>query len=495
MRLTDLGRGEHLWEGVDARGLPTSHRLGVGDGFSVGDFTVTLESPESTAAEERSCTVPGPADELGLRGPAELVLGRQQWALDPSHTLRLGSAADNDIVLKDRFVSAHHCVFEAEARGWRIRDLGSTNGTRLDGVSVRNAYLAADSRLAIGSGLFRIRPRHRESAPPTRNGIVAASNAMHAVLDALEGFARSDEPVSIIGASGTGKEGLARAVHELSPRATSKMLALNCSTLSEHLVEAELFGHVKGAFTGADTTKAGAFRAADGGTLFLDEVGELPLAVQPKLLRVLESGTVRPVGGTQEEPVDVRIVCATHRDLAAMVREGRFREDLYHRLVVLSLRVPPLSERPEDIRALSQHFLRLGRHRRALSDEALERLLAHPWPGNARELRNVLVRSAFLATGPRIEAEDLQFDLRTSATPDEPTSQPTAELPRGRVPLERAAIEAALRETGGNQAEAARRLGVCRSTFHDRVRKLGIQPRRADLSSRRSPPRPCSPPP
>jgi transcriptional regulator with PAS, ATPase and Fis domain len=308
-------------------------------------------------------------------------------------------------------------------------------------------------------------------APP----FVGSSPAIEALLQRADRLARTDVSLLISGESGTGKDVLARRIHARSGRAEGPFLAENCAAISEALFESELFGHARGAFTGADRSRIGLFQHASGGTLLLDEVGELPAALQAKLLRVLEDGRIRPVGTTSEVQVDVRIVSATNRDLAELVAEGRFREDLYYRLQGAQLEIPPLRERRGDVVELAVHFLeRLNRDHgtlRTLAPDQLRRLAAHPWYGNARELRNVISLAYHSSEGDELEIE---VALRHDG-------------PRGRAPqvclvtrlapltdIERDAISMALEQSGGNREMAARRLGISRSSIYERIRRHGI---------------------
>ena len=273
----------------------------------------------------------------------------------------------------------------------------------------------------------------------------------------IEDFAPSPESVVLLGESGTGKEGLAAALHRESGR-PGRFVALNCGGLPSNLVDAELFGHAEGAFTGAKGAKQGAFRAADRGTLFLDELGELPLDVQVKLLRVLETRRVRPVGEVRERPVQVRIVAATHRDLPSLVADGHFREDLFHRIFVLPIEVPALRERPEDVMLLARHF---GPGLRFTPD-AVQTLLAHGWPGNVRELRNAIARARLAAESDVVDASRLMLLEDRS---------PKGSLAR----TEHARIQSTLRAFGGNRSRTAKALGMPRSTLVDRIRRQGIR--------------------
>jgi len=301
-------------------------------------------------------------------------------------------------------------------------------------------------------------------------GIVGESPALLAALARLPRLAQGEVPIIVLGESGTGKELVARQVHRLSPRADGPFLPINCAALSESLLLEDLFGHAKGAFTGADRDRAGIFETARGGTVFLDEIGDLPLAAQGKLLRVLQEKEVRRLGESTSRTVDVRVVSATHRDLATMVREKTFREDLYYRLRVALVELPPLRERGNDVVLLAEHFLaRTSRGRRPcrLSRSARERLLAHRWPGNVRELENVLEVAAALAEGGTIEREHLQL----------PDSRPA---PAGTYHQQvegfrRRLVDEALRAAQGNRAEAARRLGLTRQALSYLVRQLRIE--------------------
>jgi DNA-binding NtrC family response regulator len=304
--------------------------------------------------------------------------------------------------------------------------------------------------------------------------VVAASAAMRAVVALVDRAAGSKATILIQGESGTGKELLARRVHVSGDRVAGPFVAVNCSALAESLLESELFGHEKGAFTGAAASHAGCFERADGGTLFLDEIGDVGPAFQVKLLRVLQEGEVLRVGGSRPRRVDVRIVAATNRDLGADVQAGRFREDLYFRLNVIPVTAPPLRQRPEDILPLAEHFLRAdgrdGGRRLTLATDAAARLVAHAWPGNVRELHNVLQRAFVLARGAQIAPEDLLFDVF------EPASEHSIELTL-QAALDRAAAErirAALAASDGRRSEAAAALGIDRTTLFRWMRRLGL---------------------
>jgi DNA-binding NtrC family response regulator len=308
------------------------------------------------------------------------------------------------------------------------------------------------------------------------DAIVAESPALCDVLDLVRRAARSPSTVLVTGESGTGKELIARAVHYHSDRVGGPFVAVNCKALAEGVLESELFGHEKGAFTGADRARRGLFERAERGTLLLDEIGETTPEFQSKLLRVVQERRVQPVGASDERPIDVRIVAATNRDLRAEVAAGRFREDLYFRLAVIPIHLPALRERPEDILPLARHFLaswnrRLGRDVAELGDEVERRLKAHPWPGNVRELENAIERGVVLASGDRIDQDDLLLD--EPPDPQRDDARP-GDLQAFLDAAARERIEAALSASGGKRVEAARQLGIDRTTLYRLMRRHGI---------------------
>jgi DNA-binding NtrC family response regulator len=319
-----------------------------------------------------------------------------------------------------------------------------------------------------------------------RCGLVGGSATMQALCDTIERIAASPATVLITGETGTGKELVAEALHRLSDRKDAPIVRINCGALPENLVEAELFGHEKGAFTGAERAKPGRFELADGGTLFLDEVGELPPAMQVKLLRVLQDGVVDRVGGIESRQVDVRLIAATNRELEAEVREGRFREDLYYRLRVVELRVPPLRERLEDVPALVECFLdkhaqRLGRRRPTASSDAVATLMAREWPGNVRELESAVERAILLAREATLGPADFEagpasgVPASPSGVPASPDSDLKSVARAAAAEAERRMIRAALDATGGNITHAAEKLGLSRRGLQLKMKELGLR--------------------
>jgi DNA-binding NtrC family response regulator len=327
-------------------------------------------------------------------------------------------------------------------------------------------------------------PAERQGAPPGDGAtvLVGASDGMRRVQKLIGMAADSDATVLILGETGTGKELVARALHQHGGRKAKPFVAVNCAAIPSELLESELFGHVKGAFTGAGADRQGAFRDADGGTLFLDEIGDMPIAMQAKILRILQEQIVAPVGG-RPVAVNVRIVAATHRNLESLAASGAFREDLLYRLNVLPIALPPLRERLADIIPLAEHFLCLSARDIApkqLSAAAASCLLAYPWPGNIRELRNVMERANVLVRGPVVDAGDLDLNRTEPAGPESvPPQWLNADLPTAIAKLERAMIVHALDSCGGNRAEAARRLNINRQLLYTKMQRYRVSEKNA----------------
>jgi DNA-binding NtrC family response regulator len=335
---------------------------------------------------------------------------------------------------------------------------------------------------ALENARLRRELEHLRSGQQRGRELIGESPGLRRVLAKLGRVAPANHTVLIRGETGVGKELMARYVHAQSPRAGGPFIELNCSAIPEQLLESELFGHERGAFTDAKQFRAGLFELADGGTLFLDEIGDMASHLQAKLLRVLEARTFRRVGGNADVAVDVRVVAATHRDLNQMIRDGRFREDLYFRLNVVPIEMPPLRERPDDVRLLVEHFVartcaELGRPVARVHPQALERLMRHRWPGNVRELRNLVDNVLLLEADDEIRPEHLPADIGGAAPAERPSARvdpfPPGEV-RPLADVERLAIEHALRESGGVKAVAARRLGISRQTLRTKVKEYAL---------------------
>ncbi len=398
----------------------------------------------------------------------------------------VGTHPPSDLVLRDPEVSRQHLRIDAE-REWILRDLGSTNGTRVGGVRVREAILDDGALLECGASRLRFSfteaPMRIELAPEDGfEGLVGRSVAMRELFALLARVAPTDAPVLIEGETGTGKERVARALHARSRRAARPFVVFDCGAVAPTLIESELFGHEKGAFTGATDRRAGVFERAAGGTVLLDELGELALELQPKLLRVLESGEVWRVGAERATPIDARVLAATHRDLAARIGEERFREDLYYRLAVVAIRVPPLRERRDDIPLLAARFARDrlfpdgGGGAGPGWETIFEFMKAHDWPGNVRELRNVVERAVIMADPKLLSADPLDAfaELRRRA---EPAMRRRVSLRAARDQTEREYLEDLLRSTDGDLDEAARIAEVHRKSLERLLREHSLKRR------------------
>jgi two-component system nitrogen regulation response regulator GlnG len=398
----------------------------------------------------------------------------------------IGAAPDSDFVCEHPTVSRQHARLEFNGTGFLLTDLGSRNGTWVDGLRIREAFLPPSCRLRFGQFevLFTLDSARVqvELARAERFGrLLGRSAQMREIFALIPRMARSHVPVLIEGESGTGKELVAESLHAHSSRADKPLVIFDCSAVPPDLAESELFGHVRGAFTGAHQNRAGVFEQAHQGTLFLDEIGELPLELQPKLLRALEKGEFKPVGDNVRRTADVRVIAATNRYLDREVEAGHFREDLYYRLAVLKLRIPPLRQRVEDIPLLVGHFLAEARADVEIGWETMRRLESHPWPGNVRELKNYIDRAVVLSDHGRLESRHLPV-----APVDPPEAQRfelgiDVDLPfkdaKSRLleTFETRYWTRLLERTGGNISEAARRGGIHRKSLEYIVKKLDLR--------------------
>ncbi len=459
-------------DGPDASYTLTS--TGEGGGLNVPALTASVTSPGGAVVEAM----------LELR------------------PLVVGTSPECDLVVADPRVSRHHCEVALTAEGIVLRDLGSKNGTLVGKLAVREALLPPDVTVTLGGSELVV----RRAGAPTRiamsptgsfGGALGQSYVMRALFARLARAAATKQTILLLGESGTGKEVLGRAIHDESPRKGGPFVVLDCGAVSANLVESEIFGYARGAFTGAAGARGGLLEEANGGTLFIDEIGELPLDLQPKLLRALEARQVRRLGANEWKPFDARIVAATHRDLRARVTEGTFRQDLYYRLAVVEVRVPALRERKEDIPALVARFLAAHDPPRTLDDlppHALSLLAAHGFPGNVRELRNLVARLVLFP--------DLGLDLpgvtagdRGAAVPGQAPPPPAAPGGEGdrlgpltTLPLpvaremvmerfERGYLAAKLEQHGGNISRAADAMGVSRQLVHRLLDRYGMRAR------------------
>ena len=409
-----------------------------------------------------------PVDDDGRFGRMALILpdGRRVALEQPTV---IGSGEDVDVRLDDPCISRRHCVIEPSAERVLVRDLGSTNGTLLNGVRVPTAELRPGIMLTLGTTRLRVAMDTKVDAE-----IVGESTPMQRMRAEIARLAAVPLPVLVLGETGTGKELVARALHDQSGR-RGQFVPVNCGSLPRELIESEMFGHERGAFTGAEVRRKGFFQEADGGTLFLDEVGELPEALQTRLLRALESGVVRPVGATRESTVNVRVVAATHVNLERAVATGQFRRDLYYRLNVATIRTPSLRTRRSDIPLLIERILQdeaaIG-HRCRLSGDAMGALMEHPWPGNVRELKNVLRRAAAMG-GSVLAIEDLKLGDLLLTGDDESVSISGQTYEQ----IEKEVLSRTVRRCNGNQRAASVELDMPRSTLNDKLRRYGIEPR------------------
>jgi transcriptional regulator with GAF, ATPase, and Fis domain len=407
--------------------------------------------------------------------------------------LRIGTAPDNDIVLPDDTVSRHHVAIRRAPGGILVEDLNSTNGVRISGARVKEAIVEPGTVLRVGEVelAIRLEPRGAEVPPSEHDyfGIaIGRSLSMRRIFGLLERIAKTQATILLTGETGTGKDVLARSIHAASPRSKEPFEVVDCGAVTHTLIESELFGHERGAFTGAIASRAGAFERAAGGTLFLDEVGELPLDLQPKLLRVLEAREFRRVGGQKVMNADVRIVAATRRDLPREVERGKFREDLYFRLAVVPIEVPPLRTRLEDVPLLAERILQsspsgIGDDGKVMRipSETISALKTHDWPGNVRELRNVLERAAYLARSAG-ERELRLVGLPASRTPTggdlfsfDP-SQPYREI-RAKFDalFETQYVTWLLARHNGNVSAAAREAQMDRKHLADLAKRHGVR--------------------
>ena len=453
-----------------------------GDRLKVGPFLVVCDFKDASSARPTEEAQPEQRDEELVAADSELAIEEAFLTVTrgpaEGHRVRLKGGrltvggAGSKVVLKDPTLSKDHVKIRL-FHGRTLIEPG--NGAAfVGGVRVRDVfplYPGEDVRIGGTEFLVHWDPLTEQPLADHFGDMVGNTPVMQRVFGILRRVAAHHAPVLLLGESGTGKELAARGVHDASPRSGRPFIAVNCGAIAQNLFEAELFGHEKGAFTGAAERRDGAFHRADGGTLFLDEVGELPEEAQAKLLRVLESGEVRRVGGAETTFPDVRVVAATNRDLGADAQKGRFRRDLYFRLAVLAVRLPALRERPDDIPVIARAVARRIHTDMQIDDDAMQALQDHEWPGNARELRNVLTR-AFVLTGPHVEIDSLLFNPLDAPSP---RVRLTGERPAAVFEqTERVILEGALAKHGQNRSAVAKELGIPRSSLLYKLKRHGL---------------------
>jgi len=404
--------------------------------------------------------------------------------------VRVGSRQGNDVVLADKTVSRIHVEIGADESGFRLRDLGSRNGTFVNGVRANDVYLQPGSRINIGRSELRFELLEDEAEVPLSTAdsfgpLVGHSARMRELFATLERVAQTDFTVLVEGETGTGKELVAKALHAASRRNKGPLVVFDAAAVPSHLIESQLFGHVRGAFTGATDRRLGLMESADAGTLFIDELGEMPLMLQPKLLRALAQREVCPVGSHDSRQVDIRVVCATNRDLAAEVNTGTFRDDLYYRVAVVRIVVPPLRERPEDIPLLVEHFVRgfiadesrVGAIMGSVSDANWRALKMYPWPGNIRQLRNVVEGTLALAGDELPQKFEPTLGRQARNATESPVAVADLEQPyiaqrdELMARFEESYVSGILEKHDGNISRAAAAAGIDRTYFRRLLKK------------------------
>ncbi len=411
-------------------------------------------------------------------------------------TIRVGKRENNDLVLEEKTVSRNHFEIVQTEDSYLLRDLESTNGTTINDIRVKEAYLSPGDIIRLGTirieflafdEKVQIEPSaHNEFGP-----LLGRSRKMRQIFSILEKISPTNATVLIEGETGTGKDLVARAVHQFSPRKTKPFVVFDCSAVAQNLIESELFGHVKGSFTGAVATRKGAFEEANNGTIFLDEIGELSLELQPKLLRALEQREVKKVGANESIPIDLRVICATNKNLKKEVAENRFRQDLYYRLSVVKINMPGLRERPEDIPFLIERLLASGKFNlgpdgqlkvKRVEDDALKMLTRYQYPGNVRELMNILERLAPMVDGDTITARHVSYIFEEMEREEEATERmsvdmglPFKEAKQKIVEsFEKDYLASLLRRNNYNISKTAREAGIDRKHIRNLLKKYGI---------------------
>lgn len=399
-----------------------------------------------------------------------LIRGTHTETFLMKNLLTIGRDSNSTIHIDDPFISTRHAKIEYRNNGFTILDLRSSNGTYLNGTKVFEAELSDQDRIQIGN--IELIFSFKKSNEEEHSYLTSKNPRWNNELQKFPLIARSPLPVIINGPSGTGKEVLAQMLHQRSSRTNGPFVSVNCSALNENLIESELFGHIKGSFTGATQDRKGAFEAAHGGTLFLDEIGDLPLNLQPKLLRALENNEIKPVGCDKVKLTDVRVIAATHKSLKKLVSQKEFREDLYYRLNILKITPPSLINRLEDFDHLLYLFAK--KYRVSFSHSCIEGLKTHPWPGNIRELKNFVARAGALFPKGKVNYDDAKELIEDPIQKKDFFSENQMQSKSILKEIEKNLITERLKANHGNQRKTATDLGMPKSTLHDRIKKYEI---------------------
>jgi DNA-binding NtrC family response regulator/pSer/pThr/pTyr-binding forkhead associated (FHA) protein len=444
------------------------------------DEAAATEIGQKTEIGQARISEPAISAQLRVRGTKESVHKLQADAFT------IGKDGTNDLVLNERFISSRHLKVSRHENRFHLIDQQSTNGTWVGPVRVFECDIPLFTTVKVGDTELVFEPTSTSALAANAKGgtsyegLIGSDGAMRALADVIDRVAPSNAAVSIFGESGTGKELVARAVHNRSTRAEKPFIPVNCAAISKELIESELFGHEKGAFTGAVRDKRGVFEQADGGTLFLDEIGDMPMGMQIKLLRAIQERQITRVGAEDPIPVSIRLVCATHQDLRRKVEQESFREDLYYRVHVIHLHVPPLRERREDILWLAERLLARecnsrGRSPRSLHRSAQQPMLDYPWPGNVRELRHVLERACVLSNQSALTAESLFEEI-----PDCGEDAEVEGLADHLAVCEKRYLERVLRRNEWRISDTAAALGISRKNLWEKMRRYGISSARGE---------------
>jgi len=478
--ITDLSSNGTFLNNQPVKSSP----INIGDTLTLGRWTVSIRAADdkpvepTVVAQRRPTSILSFDREKKTISTARLSLtinspdNREEDVSVRETEVVLGSQDSCNVVINDPFVSRRHCRIVHRDNRILLMDLGSTNGTYVENIRIDQVSLPARGTFRIGKTIVRyelnqeastIRPIDGSSLGP----MIGKSEVMREAFAVIERVAPSDATILITGESGTGKDLVARLLHQMSHRALKPFISVNCGALPSAIIESQLFGHERGAFTGAVERMAGLFEQTAGGTLFLDEISEMPLELQTRLLHVLESHRIRRLGGKEDIEVDFRLIAATNRELRRLASDGRFRQDLFYRLYVVPINLAPLRERGEDLRLLAEHFANEFSPPSApmcLTDAAIEKMHAHNWPGNVRELRNVIQRSVLFLDGKAIDAKDISF----APIADQSVTEHNLEI------RERDTIIAAMDHHKGNQTKAARQLGIARTTLSAKIQRYQI---------------------